>query len=193
MRLTAAAESKDAHTGKHISRMGLYASKIAEALEMPPDFIEQITLASAMHDIGKIGIPNRILLKQGPLSYDEFEVIKGHTTIGAKILSGSGFPMIQMSSTIAMFHHERWDGTGYPNGLKGDYIPVEARITMICDIYDALRSRRPYKDALDHKQTFTIITEGDVKTMPHHFDPDVLRAFVCLSSVFEEIYNKYHD
>jgi len=193
MRLTAAAESKDAHTGKHISRMGLYASKIAEVLEMPADFIEQITLASAMHDIGKIGIPNRILLKPGSLSYDEFEVIKGHTSIGAKILSGSGFPMIQMSSTIALFHHERWDGTGYPNGLKGDYIPMEARITMICDIYDALRSKRPYKDALDHKRTVAIITDGDAKTMPHHFDPDVLHAFIRLSATFDDIYNKYHD
>jgi CHASE2 domain-containing sensor protein len=193
MRLTAAAESKDAHTGKHISRIGLYAGKIAEVLGMPFNFIEQITLASAMHDIGKIGIPNRILLKGGPLSSDEFEIIKTHTSIGAKILSGSGFPMIQMSATIAMFHHERWDGTGYPNGLQGDYIPVEARITMICDIYDALRSRRPYKDALDHERTVAIITEGDVKTMPRHFDPDVLNAFVRLSPIFEEIYGKYHD
>ena len=193
MRLTAAAESKDAHTGKHISRIGLYASRIAEMLGMPADFIEQITLAAAMHDIGKIGIPNRILLKEGPLSSDEFEIIKTHTAIGAKILSGSGFPMIRMSATIAMFHHERWDGTGYPNGLKGSYIPVEARITMICDIYDALRSSRPYKDALDHKRTFAIITEGDVKTMPHHFDPDVLSAFVRSSPSFEEIYSKYHD
>jgi putative two-component system response regulator len=146
-----------------------------------------------MHDIGKIGIPNRILLKTGALSSNEFEIVKSHTAIGAKILSGSGHPMIQMSATIAMFHHERWDGTGYPNGLKGDYIPVEARITMICDIYDALRSRRPYKDAIDHKKTVTIITEGDVKTMPDHFDPDVLHAFVRLSTMFEEIYSKYHD
>lgn len=151
-RLTAAAGSKDEYTGKHISRIGLYANKLSEALEMPSDFIERITLASAMHDIGKIGIPNKILLKPGELSPEENEIIKTHTTIGAKILSGSAFPMIQMSATIALYHHERWNGTGYPKGLRGGDIPVEARILMICDIYDALRSRRPYKMSFDHKK-----------------------------------------
>lgn len=193
IRLTAAAESKDDHTGKHISRIGLYAGKVAEVLSMPSDFIEKVTLASAMHDIGKIGIPNQILLKPGELTPDEFEIIKNHTTIGAKILSGSAYPMIQMSAIIALYHHERWDGTGYPKGLKGSDIPVEARIIMICDIYDALRSRRPYKQAFDHKQAFTIITEGDVKTTPDYFDPDVLRAFIQISAIFEEIFNKYRD
>jgi HD-GYP domain-containing protein (c-di-GMP phosphodiesterase class II)/CHASE2 domain-containing sensor protein len=193
IRLTAAAESKDEYTGKHISRIGLYACKVAEELAMPSDFIEKITLASAMHDIGKIGIPDQILMKPGELSHEEFEVIKNHTTIGARILSGSVHPMIQMSSTIALYHHERWDGTGYPRRLKGDVIPAEARIIMICDIYDALRSKRPYKLALDHKQAFRIITEGDVKTMPDHYDPDVLRAFIQISPIFEEIFSKYRD
>jgi len=193
IRLTAAAESKDEYTGKHISRIGLYACKVAGELAMPSDFIEKITLASAMHDIGKIGIPDQILMKPGELSYEEFEVIKNHTTIGARILSGSVHPMIQMSSTIALYHHERWDGTGYPKKLKGGEIPVEARIIMICDIYDALRSKRPYKQPFDHKQAFTIITEGDVKTKPDHFDPDVLRTFIQISPVFEEIFYKYHD
>jgi HD-GYP domain-containing protein (c-di-GMP phosphodiesterase class II)/CHASE2 domain-containing sensor protein len=193
MRLTAAAESKDDHTGKHISRIGIYAGKVAEVLSMPSDFIEKVTLASAMHDIGKIGIPDQILMKPGELSCEEFEVIKNHTTIGARILSGSVHPMIQMSSTIALYHHERWDGTGYPKRLKESEIPVEARIIMICDIYDALRSKRPYKLALDHKQAFRIITEGDVKTTPDYFDPDVLHAFIQISPIFEEIFNKYHD
>jgi HD-GYP domain-containing protein (c-di-GMP phosphodiesterase class II) len=193
IRLTAAAESKDEYTGKHISRIGLYACKIAEELAMPSDFVEKITLASAMHDIGKIGIPDRILMKPAELSHDEFEIIKNHTTIGARILSDSVHPMIQMSSTIALYHHERWDGTGYPKRLKGDEIPVEARIIIICDIYDALRSKRPYKQPFDHKQAFRIITEGDVKTMPDHYDPDVLRAFIQISPVFEEIFSRYHD
>lgn len=192
-RLTAAAESKDEYTGKHISRIGLYANKLSEALEMPSDFIERITLASAMHDIGKIGIPNKILLKPGELSPEENEIIKTHTTIGAKILSGSAFPMIQMSATIALYHHERWNGTGYPKGLRGGDIPVEARILMICDIYDALRSRRPYKMSFDHKKAFVIITEGDVKTRPDHYDPDVLHAFIKISSVFDEIFSRYSD
>jgi len=192
IRLTAAAESKDDYTGKHISRLGLYAGRVAEKLEMPSDFIEKITLASAMHDIGKIGIPDHILMKPGELTPEEFEVIKNHTTIGAKILSGSIHPMIQMSAVIALSHHERWDGTGYPKQLKGSDIPVEARIIIICDIYDALRSKRPYKEALDHKRAFTIITEGDVKTMPDHYDSDVLRAFIQISPVFEEIFSKYH-
>jgi HD-GYP domain-containing protein (c-di-GMP phosphodiesterase class II)/CHASE2 domain-containing sensor protein len=193
MRLTAAAESKDDHTGKHISRIGIYAGKVAEVLSMPSDFIENVTLASAMHDIGKIGIPDQILMKPGELSYEEFEIIKKHTTIGARILSGSVHPMIQMSSIIALYHHERWDGAGYPKGLKGSDIPVEARIIMICDIYDALRSKRPYKQPFDHKQAITIITEGDVKTTPDYFDPDVLRAFIQISPIFEEIFSKYHD
>jgi HD-GYP domain-containing protein (c-di-GMP phosphodiesterase class II)/CHASE2 domain-containing sensor protein len=192
MRLTAAAESKDDHTGKHISRIGIYANIIAERMEMPSDFIEKITLASAMHDIGKIGVPDEILLKPGYLTLEEFEIIKRHTTIGAKILSGSGYPMIQMSASIALNHHERWDGTGYPRSLKGQDIPIEARIIMICDIYDALRSQRPYKPPFDHQTAFTIITQGDIQTLPDHFDPDVLHAFIKTAQAFDEIFNKYY-
>lgn len=191
MRLTAAAESKDKHTGKHISRIGLYANRLAEKMEMPSDFIEKITLASAMHDIGKIGIPDEILLKPGYLTEEEFEIIKRHTIIGSKILSGSAYPMIQISATIALYHHERWDGTGYPKSLKGQDIPLEARIIMICDIYDALRSPRPYKPAFDHQTTFQIITKGNVKTIPDHFDPDVLHAFIQIAPIFDDIFNKH--
>lgn len=192
MRLTTAAESKDDHTGKHISRIGLYANMIADRMEMPSDFIEKITLASAMHDIGKIGIPDEILLKPGHLTQEEFEIIKRHTVIGSKILSGSAYPMIQMSASIALNHHERWDGTGYPGSLKGHDIPIEARIIMICDIYDALRSQRPYKPPFDHQKAFTIITQGDIQTLPDHFDPDVLHAFIKISSAFDDIFNKYY-
>jgi HD-GYP domain-containing protein (c-di-GMP phosphodiesterase class II)/CHASE2 domain-containing sensor protein len=191
MRLTTAAESKDEHTGKHISRIGLYANRLAGKMEMPPDFIEKITLASAMHDIGKIGIPDDILLKPGQLTEEEFEIIKRHTIIGSKILSGSEYPMIQISSTIALCHHERWDGTGYPKGLKGQDIPIEARIIMICDVYDALRSPRPYKPAFDHQRTFQMITKGDVKTIPEHFDPDVLHAFIQIAPTFDDIFNEH--
>lgn len=193
LRLTVAAESKDEYTGKHISRVGLYAKEISKALGMSQDFVEQIALASAMHDVGKIGIPDKSLLKPGGLTPDEFEVMKSHTIMGEKILSGSSHPMIRMSASIALGHHEKWNGKGYPRGLKGNDIPIEARIVMLCDIYEALRSKRPYKEPLGHQADFLIITEGDGKTSAQDFDPDVLRVFIKIAALFEEIFNKYSD
>lgn len=188
-RLTKAAESKEFGTGEHIVRIGLYASEIAGLLGMNKEFIELITFASPMHDLGKIGIPDNILLKPGGLTLDELNIMKRHTLIGENILSKSSFPKIQLSASIALNHHERWDGTGYPRGLKGKEIPVEARIVMVCDIYDAMRSARPYKPAFNHHKATEIIIGGDERTRPEHFDPDVLQAFIRLSPKFELIYS----
>ena len=188
MRLVSVSEYRDSDTGAHILRIGSISARIAERLGMNQNFIDTIKLAGMMHDIGKVGIPDSILLKNGPLTAAEFQLMKEHTTIGYKILKDSTSPQLQMAGTIALSHHERWCGGGYPRDLTGDEIPLESRIVMIADQYDALRSERPYKKSFDHETAFRIITEGDGRTDPSHFCPDVFAVFKEISADLQEIF-----
>lgn len=190
-RLATISEYRDTDTGSHIKRIGLYSEKISETMRLPPDFAKTIKFASTLHDIGKVGIPDSVLLKPGSLTQDEFEIIMSHTTIGAKMLSGSSYPGMQMATSIALTHHEKWDGSGYPKKLKGDEIPLEGRIVFLADRYDAIRSKRPYKPPIDHQSAVTILSEGRAKSKPGHFDPDVLNAFMQISPAFEQIFDAH--
>ncbi len=192
-RLALSTEYKDEETGAHIRRISYYTEEIARQLGMDKTFIETIFYASPMHDVGKVAVPNSILLKKGPLNDEEWDIIKSHSEIGAKILEGSVSPLLEMAVDIARCHHERWDGGGYPKGLKGDAIPLTARIMNISDQYDALRCKRPYKAAFDHEKTVSIITKGDGRTMPEHFDPEILRAFKQSLPKFNEIFETHKD
>jgi len=190
-----AAEFRDEETGAHIRRISHYCKELAQQLNMGSGFADMIFYASPLHDIGKIGIPDNILLKPGRHLPPEWETMMTHTTLGAKILADgkSTSPYTRMGAEIAISHHEKWSGGGYPNGLKGEEIPLSARIMSICDVYDALRSKRPYKPAFTHQQTLMLILEGDDRTMPGHFDPEVLSAFGKCSDSFNDIFHSHTD
>jgi putative two-component system response regulator len=184
-RLGRAAEYKDTDTGEHIVRMSQYSKILALALGVPELHAEQLRQAAPMHDIGKIGIPDAILLKPGSLTFEEFEQMKQHTVIGAQILSNSSSPLLQLAHKLAIEHHEKWDGTGYPNGLKGEEISIEGRIVAIADVFDALTSKRPYKDAWGVQETVEHIRKQSGK----HFDPLLVDLFIDNIDKIVEIKN----
>jgi putative two-component system response regulator len=191
--LTSAAEYRDEDTGAHVKRISCLTAALSRTMGMDEDFIDAIFYASPMHDIGKIGIPDSILLKPAKLSPAEWETMKTHPTLGEYILRSGTSPYIRMGALIAKTHHECWDGSGYPEGLKGEEIPMPGRIMLLCDQYDALRSRRPYKGELDHESVMNIIIKGDGRTRPDQFCPSVLKAFSISQEKFASIYAQDHE
>jgi len=188
-RLVLAAEYKDEDTAFHIKRMSRYSHLLATKLHLRPQECETILNASPMHDVGKIGTPDAILLKPGKLDPDEWEIMKQHTVIGARILGGSGSELLQAGEIIAISHHEKWDGSGYPNGLSGENIPLHGRIVAITDVFDALTSRRPYKEPFSNEKALEIMREGRGK----HFDPTILDLFLNNFDEIEKIQSQYGD
>ncbi|MBI4746002.1 MAG: HD-GYP domain-containing protein [Deltaproteobacteria bacterium] len=183
-----AAEANDEDTGNHTLRVGMYCAVLAKKMGMSDKFVEDMRQEAPLHDIGKTHIHPDILRKPGKLTDEEWKIMKTHPYQGAKIIGDN--PRLMLAKSIAYTHHERWDGSGYPQGLIGGQIPMEGRILSIADQYDALRNLRPYKPAFDHTITCRIILEGDGRTMPHHFDPQLLRAFRETVSQFEETYER---
>jgi HD-GYP domain-containing protein (c-di-GMP phosphodiesterase class II) len=189
IKLIAASSKRDEETGAHIRRIGLYAAEMAKVLGWSQLLIDDIKLAAPMHDIGKIGIPDNILLKPGRLTEAEFEIMKGHARIGGEMLTGSDIPMLNLASNIAIGHHEKWDGSGYPNGLKGEEIPEAARIVAIVDVYDALVHKRVYKKAFSEAEALAIMDD----MASYHFDPRLYRLFLSVIDRIREIKDQNQD
>lgn len=196
--LVTASSFRDAETGAHIKRTGLFCEVLAETMSCPSDHVQNIRLAAPLHDLGKIGIPDAILRKPAGLTSDEFEVMKTHTSIGWQLLRDSQWSTMQLASEIALFHHERWDGTGYPNGTRGDAIPLAARMLSIVDVYDALTHDRVYRNALDEATALDLMRQGNGT----QFDPDLFVIFerslpqlrdISLEHPDEELYTRGFD
>jgi putative two-component system response regulator len=175
-RLARLAEYRDDATYEHPQRVGRTAALLAERLGLAPDVVDAIRSAAPLHDVGKVGVPDRILLKPSRLTAAEFELMKSHTLIGAEILAGSSWPVLQLAEEIALTHHERWDGTGYPDGKLENEIPISGRIVIVADNFDALTHSRPYAEAWDADRAATEIR----RQSGQHFDPDVVEAFDSL-------------
>jgi putative two-component system response regulator len=197
------AETRDSDTGNHIRRTQFYVKALAEHLkthprfagELTPEMIDLLFKTAPLHDIGKVGIPDRILLKPGRFTPDEFEIMKTHTTLGRNAIehaeSALSVPVefLKIAKEIAYGHQEKWDGSGYPEGVSGDDIPLSARLMAVADVYDALISRRVYKEGMPHEKAVGIIQEG----AGSHFDPDIVDAFIAIQDEFRSIAARYAD
>jgi cyclic di-GMP phosphodiesterase len=183
IRLLAAASTRDAETGSHVRRIGLFSAAIGAALGWHPSRTADIKIAAPMHDIGKIGIPDVILLKPGRLSDDEYRAMQQHTVIGARMLGGTDIPLLNMGCEIALCHHEKWDGSGYPNGLRGEDIPIAARIVAIVDVFDAMVHRRVYKAPIPELEVLEMMADAAGK----HFDPQLFEVFRSILPTIREI------
>lgn len=188
-RLGRAAEYKDNETGTHVLRMSHYSKILALAYGLSEAQADDLLHAAPMHDIGKIGIPDSIMLKPGKLTDDEFAVMKTHAQIGAEIIGEADSELLRLAKSVALTHHEKWDGTGYPFGLKGSAIPIEGRIVALADVFDALTSKRPYKEAWSIDETMTYIK----KQSGIHFDPDLVALFADNLSKIIDIKDKWVD
>ena len=189
VRLMNAAELRDTDTGLHIRRIQSYMELFAKKLSMSVEEAEELGLASTMHDLGKIGIPDRVLQKQAKLDADEWEIMRTHPVIGARCLEGSRTRLLQKAASIALHHHERWDGKGYPAGLKWEKIPIEGRMISIVDVFDALTSDRPYKKAWPVEEAVKLIREG----IGSQFDPKITLIFLDNLQDFLEIKEQYTE
>ena len=188
-RLSMASEYRDEDTGAHVKRMSHYAAAVARKMGLDESAVETILYAAPMHDLGKIGIPDMIMMKPAKLDPAEWEIMKQHTVIGANILKGSDAEFIRLGEAIAQCHHEKWDGSGYPNSLKGRDIPVAGRISAIADVFDALTSKRPYKEPFSVEKSLAIIRKGKGS----HFDPDVADAFFAVQDEVLSIREQYDE
>ena len=188
-RLGRAAEFKDNETGNHVVRMSHISRLVAQQAGMGPEAVQLVFQAAAMHDVGKIGVPDHILLKPGPLTDEERQIMRRHPQIGADIIGKHDNELLAAARTIALTHHERWDGTGYPQGLQGEQIPIFGRIVAIADVFDALMTRRPYKPALSAQQSLAIMADERGK----HFDPTLLDCFFAQQFEVLRIMSLYAD
>lgn len=175
---------KDEDNGAHSLRVANIAYFISKKLKLKDELCEEIRLFSPLHDLGKVGIPDKILLKNGKLTKDEFEIIKTHVNIGYNLVEKAGFGIV--AKNITKYHHEKYDGNGYLHGLSGDDIPIEARVVAIADVYDALRQKRCYKDSFSHKEAMEIILSENGK----YFDPKIVEIFIHYNEVFDTLFNK---
>ncbi|TSE35068.1 HD-GYP domain-containing protein [Tepidimonas charontis] len=189
LRLSRAAEYRDPETGAHLLRMSHYAQLIGRVVGLPPAEQDLLLQASPMHDVGKVGIPDAILLKPGRLDESEFAIMKRHPQIGYDILAGSQAPLLQAAATIALTHHEKFDGSGYPNGLAGQDIPLYGRIVAVADVFDALTSERPYKKAWPMERARAFLQEQSGR----HFDPELVQAFLSAWDEVCAIHARYQD